>query len=291
MQPAAPPGTARAVAGAAATVLAAALLCLPTVRDAEPPTPPTGQEAAARAASLGVTVWPGAASPDHDVAVDIEPVPPAPAAPAQAPLPTATAAPARVPVQHAPAPPTLERRARAALEALDYPWPELGFDIHFAARGDSAHLGFIDPQARTITVLVRPEQSDLSLRATVAHEIGHAVDIVTGSDEQRARYRQLRGLSPATPWWPCDLCSDYRSGAGDWAEVFAYWLVGPGDFRSELAGPPDDRALQDIAELFTPPSARVPAGSEPQPAKEQNRSPRPSSSPSPSSRPVLPDLP
>ena len=276
----------RTVAGAAATVLAAALLCLPAVRDAQPSAPAT--DAVGRAASLGVAVWPGVPAAPAPVPVADVPAPPAPVGPAVAAAPPPLPVAAPVPVQHRPAGADLERRARAALAALDYPWPELGFDIHFAARGDSAHLGFVDPQARQITVLVRPEQSDLSLRATVAHEIGHAVDIVTGSREQRARYLQLRGLSPTTPWWPCDLCSDYRTGAGDWAEVFAYWLVGPGDFRSELAGPPDDASLRQIAELFTPPSART-AGTTPAAAAASSSEPSPEPSRSP--RPILPGLP
>ncbi|HWH30322.1 MAG TPA: hypothetical protein VNU26_15450, partial [Mycobacteriales bacterium] len=150
----APRRPARAVAGAAATVLAAALLCLPAVRQAVPTAAQPGDTAAARAASLGVAVWPGASVPEQELPVDVAAAAPAPVAPAPLPAPGPVAAPAPRPVQHPAAPPSLERRARAALAALDYPWPELGFDIHFAARGDSAHLGFVDPQARQITVLV-----------------------------------------------------------------------------------------------------------------------------------------
>jgi hypothetical protein len=51
-------------------------------------------------------------------------------------------------------------------------------------------------------------------------------------------------------WYGCDGCTDYRSPAGDWAEVFAYWLAGPGDFRSQMGPPPDAAHMALIAQLY-----------------------------------------
>lgn len=269
----------RLVGSASTVVLAVGLLSLPSVRAVDP-----------APASTATTV---AREPALPALSDVVAPPTDPGVPlAEAVLPDAATAPAPdvvspvlapvPPAPPAPVPPALEQRALSALSALDYPWRELGYDLRFQLHRGGRLLGLTDPRTRTITVFVRPTQSEQSLRVTLAHEIGHALDLETGGSEQRARYLELRGLPADTPWFPCDGCSDDASGAGDWAEVFAYWLAGAGDFRSRLAGPPDDEALTRITELFAPPAQRAPdrrapvqaEPSEP-PAPEPSRSPRP----------------
>lgn len=272
--------TERGVALAVATVLAGGLLAVPALRAPEPRAPRQAVAAAVEVdAELPVhDAMPGAAPADDAVPLVEETMPSVPAArdePATVPPPVPPR-PLRKPA------PALEERAYAALGGLDYPWQELGYDIRFQAYDDGGLIGLTDPHARTITVFVREQQSDHSLRVTIAHEIAHALDFETGNDAQRRGYLERRDLAASTPWFPCARCSDYASGAGDWAEVFAYWLAGPGDFRSELAGPPSGETLEQLVPLFAPPSQRQRAVA---------AEPSPSPSPSPTRRPLIPDLP
>lgn len=147
------------------------------------------------------------------------------------------------------------RRGQAALASLDWPWQELFFDVEFAPyRG--RFLGLTDAGTRTITVFVRRGQPEGDLRTTIAHELGHALDAVTGTPEMRDAYLRLRGVDPATPWYPCDRCDDLRSPAGDFAETFARWLVGPAYARRTLAPPPDAEQLEALDYFFRPLSER-----------------------------------
>lgn len=214
-----------------------------------------------------------------------------PAAPPPAPVEAAQAVPPAQGRAGAPAAGTTaavpvgsaEQRGREALATLDYPWRELGYEIRFAAHRGGHVLGLADPQARVLTVYVREQQSTQSLRATIAHEIGHALDHVTGDDAQRARYREVRGLPAGSPWYPCGGCPDYASPAGDFAEVFTYAVAGPGDFRSRLGPPPSAAQLRDLAPLFAPPSQR--------PARPAASVSSASPTPSPSRSQLLPLVP
>lgn len=278
-----PPGSGL-VAGAAALVLAVGLLSVPSVAGHRAAAP-VSSVAVGRAAARPLPVTGEVVAP-LEAPADVVGAPPQPVPVAPADLAAATAEAVRAgtpPAAPAPVPAALEERALGALSALDFPWQELGYDLRFRLYRGGKLLGLTDARTRTITLFVRPSQSDTSLRVTLAHEIGHALDAETGTDQQRARYLELRGLPADTPWYPCDGCSDVASGAGDWAEVFAVWLAGAGDFRSELAGPPDDATLARISALFAPPSQRArPAAATPAP--QDSPAPRPSRSP----RPLLP---
>jgi hypothetical protein len=142
-----------------------------------------------------------------------------------------------------------------ALAALDWPWQELVFDVRFRPyRG--RFLGLTDASTRTITVYVKRGQSEGDLRTTIAHELGHALDAVTGTEETRAAYREARGIAADVPWYPCDRCEDLRSPAGDFAETFARWLVGPEHVRATRWPAPDATELEQLGYLFAPLSAR-----------------------------------
>lgn len=162
---------------------------------------------------------------------------------------------------------TVAQRGAAALASLAFPYRDLGYRVVFTA-GRSGELGVTNSRDRRITIFVRPGQTDLSLRATLAHELGHALDFRYGSEDRHRRYREIRGL-PGGQWYPCSRCDDFASPAGDFAEVFAASLVGTGDFRSRLAGPPSPTQLRALAELLTIP--RTPAtaevGAQEQPAE------------------------
>lgn len=147
---------------------------------------------------------------------------------------------------------TLAQRRDRLVDAVPYSWRSVGFTVVFAGPRPGL-LGLTDPDDRTITVFVRRGQSDRSLLDTIGHELGHAVDVTHGTRARRAEYLRLRGLPASTPWWPCASCSDYASGAGDFAEVFAVWVVGSQSFSSELAGRPSAARLAALRHLFVGP--------------------------------------
>ena len=255
-----------AVAGAA--VLLASLQSLPPVVHPAPDAaaPSTTLQALLAGQSADVVPPPPPAPVPAPAAVPptapppVAPPPVPPPVPPPAPPPPAAVAP---PQQIAPPPRAPERasrsarddRAEQALASIEYPWPELGYEVRFEPFS-GRYLGMTDNDARTITVYVQRQDTVQSLRVTLAHELGHALDHLTGSDEQRARYREVRGIAPDAPWYGCDRCDDYDTPAGDFAEVFAVWLVGASDYRSRMGPPPDQHQLEQLAPLFAPPSAR-----------------------------------
>lgn len=147
-----------------------------------------------------------------------------------------------------------ESVGQAALAMIDYPLEPLGWTVSFLP-GRSGYLGLAIGPERRIEIYVRPSHGVTDVAHTLAHEIGHAVDLTYGSNYRRAEYRRMRGFSPDVTWFGCDECSDYATPAGDFAEVFEYWLLGGGDYRSQLAGPPDDVRLEHISTLFVEPFA------------------------------------
>ena len=141
-----------------------------------------------------------------------------------------------------------------ALELIDYPWRDLGWEIVFLP-GRPGYLGLAIGEERRIEIFVRPDHDVNEVAHTLAHELGHAVDITWGSDYRRGEYRRLRGFGPKPTWFGCDECSDYATPAGDFAEVFEYWLLGGGDYRSQLASPPGAEHLGVMTHLFVKPFA------------------------------------
>lgn len=254
-------------AGAAGAVLLAGVLSVPAVggtvasavQEGSPPEVVQTQPGSSPQPSPTAAVDPGAAAR--------EVVPPM--------VPAARRFPAQRPSVRAPL--GVQERGHAVLAALDYPWQELGYTIRFLPWTGGPLLGQTTYGNQQITIFVRPEQGEASLRATVGHELGHALDALTGTAAQRSRYLQIRGIQTDRTWFPCEGCEDFGSPAGDWAEVFAVWLFGPGDFRGTLASPPDAAGLRSLAPLFAPPSARQPV-----PTSSAPSSARPSPEPSPS---------
>jgi hypothetical protein len=100
-----------------------------------------------------------------------------------------------------------------------------------------------------ITVFVRPTDTAPLVAVSIAHELGHLIDWRYLTDADRQAWLQERGR-PDAAWWTCDSCSDYRFGSGDFAETFAAWVVGPFDYRSQLAPLPDSAQLARLAHFF-----------------------------------------
>jgi hypothetical protein len=137
-----------------------------------------------------------------------------------------------------------------ALELIDYPWRRLGWPVHFLEPRDGL-LGLTRVEAEVVEIYVRPGQPAASVAAVLAHEIAHVVDLTYYSQHSRDRWLELRNMPGGTPWWPCADCTDFDTGAGDFAETFAHWLV-PGHWRGQLAGPPTPDELDRLRLLLNP---------------------------------------
>jgi streptogramin lyase len=162
------------------------------------------------------------------------PAPPAPAPVTAQPQP-AQPAPASQPAAKHPAT-TVTELGRRALALVSYRWQRLGYRIVFAP----ARLGVraeTDTARRKITVYVRLTDSPVRIAHDIAHEVGHAYDARFFHARERHAYLVLRHRSGAR-WWPKRVASDYATGAGDFAEVFALCHSSSREFRSILAPKP-----------------------------------------------------
>jgi hypothetical protein len=62
---------------------------------------------------------------------------------------------------------------------------------------------------------------------------------------------EARGIRPNTPWFGCNGCSDFNTPAGDFAETFAYLLLGPGNFSGKIASAPTGEQAVSLKTFFT----------------------------------------
>jgi hypothetical protein len=90
-----------------------------------------------------------------------------------------------------------------------------------------------------VEVFVRGGDTPEVLAHVIAHELGHAVDVTYLNDAQRAAWLSARGVGRGAVWFPGQSgVSDFATGAGDFAESFA-WVHGPvGHWSGELGPPP-----------------------------------------------------
>jgi hypothetical protein len=114
---------------------------------------------------------------------------------------------------------------------------QLGYTLHVAGPVRGLR-GQTDPNRRTITLFIAAGEAPFMVAHDLAHELGHAYDAERLTAAERAAYLRARG-APRAPWLP-DGASDYRSGAGDFAEVFALCHAASPVFRSRLAGRPEN---------------------------------------------------
>lgn len=164
--------------------------------------------------------------------------------------PRTVAKPVVVPIAHVRAvTETPHQRGQRLLASLHYDWKRLGYRIVFLPE-KRGYLGFTDGKVKLVTIYVRTRESDLVLAHSIAHELGHVLDFTHGTPAKRAAYLSLRGINPTTAWFGCSGCTDYATPAGDWAEVFAYWLAGPGDFRSQMGQAPNKAQVAAISQLY-----------------------------------------
>ncbi len=133
-------------------------------------------------------------------------------------------------------PAQLRAAGRRAAALVSYRWQGLGYRLSFAP-GKRGLRGQTDRDARTITVYLAKNDTPHRVAHDIAHELGHAVDDRLLTPADRRSYLRLRGR-PGTAWWPGGKRSDYESGAGDFAEVFALCHAASPEFRSRLAPRP-----------------------------------------------------
>ncbi len=131
---------------------------------------------------------------------------------------------------------------------LPFDWQELlpGWKIIYAGENPSFR-GLTYPYEKTIEMFVRPGDTPESVAGILAHELAHAFDVDYLNDDGRAEWLRARNIDDA-PWWPDAYARDFQSGAGDFAESFAYWAVGDRS-SSELGGTPTASQI-DLIESF-----------------------------------------
>lgn len=143
----------------------------------------------------------------------------------------------------------------ASLSLLRFDWAARlpGWELRFL-EGRPGVRGLTHSRRRLIEIFVRPGDSPAGLAHVVAHELGHAVDLTLLSPLERDLWRQGRGQGPGTVWFPsAPGQSDFATGAGDFAEAFA-WLHGPGGQWSGELGPPPSAAQAVLMAVLVDPS-------------------------------------
>ena len=138
------------------------------------------------------------------------------------------------------------QRLGAEAEALlPFDWEAIlpGWEINYLG-SDDRFRGLTYPYDKSIDMFVRDSDTAESLAGILAHELAHAIDVEHFGDGERNDWRDARDLGEA-PWWPDAYAGDFATGAGDFAESFAYWALGDNS-SSELGGNPTDEQLQLI---------------------------------------------
>jgi hypothetical protein len=137
----------------------------------------------------------------------------------------------------------------AALGRIGYPWRDRlpAWSVRFLP-GRPGLLGGTWTYEQRIEVYVREGQSVDDVAFTLAHELGHAVDVAVMTEADRQRWMRERAIADTVPWWVESGATDFSSGSGDWAEAFAVWQVG-GQSHSRVAPAPSPVDLALVAEL------------------------------------------
>ncbi len=139
-----------------------------------------------------------------------------------------------------------------ALTLITYDWqrrlPEWRIDF---VEGDTRIAGYTWSHERRIEVFIRGDATPAGVARILAHELGHAVDVTYNSSDERLTWLEQRNAEPDTPWWPSSGAADFETGAGDFAESFAVWLIGPDDYRSRVAPAPTQTDLALLERLAT----------------------------------------
>ncbi len=203
----------------------------------------------ASAGSPSTTVAQARTAPPGSSSLLVPPPPPrGSGAPGSAPVPTLDRVGAEETTSTTPVDlPVHEAVGAEALTLISYPWRSVlpGWSVRFLP-GRPGYLGGTWTETKRVEVYVREGQSVEEIAFTLAHELGHAIDVTHFGDADRKRWASVRGFD--APWWAGSGVSDYASGSGDFAESFAVWQVG-GRSLSKLGGQPTAEQLAVLADL------------------------------------------
>jgi hypothetical protein len=125
-----------------------------------------------------------------------------------------------------------------ALPLISFDPRSLGHHIRVAPARPGVRAE-LDRRTRTITLFARASDPPHRWAHDLAHELGHAFDDLRMTAADRREYLSQRGR-PGAQWAAAPGASDYATGAGDFAEVFALCHAASPDFRSRLASRPED---------------------------------------------------
>jgi hypothetical protein len=145
-----------------------------------------------------------------------------------------------------PKPREFASRPKAVLSLIHYPWEQLGYEVIFLSPRPGFRAMTISDRHR-IEVYMRSGDEAIDLAYDLAHELGHAFDLENNNAERRTLWCNMRGIDPATPWFGCNRCPDYDTPAGDFAETFAFLLLGPGNYHSRMASQPKQDQIPQLA--------------------------------------------
>jgi len=139
---------------------------------------------------------------------------------------------------------------RDVLARIAFPWQEVlpGWRIEFLPER-KGYRGSTFPKQRLIQVYLRPGLSVDDYVHVTAHELGHAVDVTLLDAADHQRWNEARGRPADADWWVASGADDFSSGAGDWAECFAWWQMPRGRFYSRVGPVPSDAQLALMAAL------------------------------------------
>lgn len=130
--------------------------------------------------------------------------------------------------------------AAQAVSMIRFDWASRlpGWQVRFR-NGRPGYRGLTYPDSRVIEVYVRSSDTPSELAHVTAHELGHAVDVTHMGAAERASWLAARGYGSGTPWFAGSGASDFATGAGDFAESFAWSHAATGHWFGELGPPPN----------------------------------------------------
>jgi len=132
-----------------------------------------------------------------------------------------------------------------AEELLSFKWQEVlpGWTVEYLGPR-SGHRGLAFPYEQRVEIYVRDSDTAASLAVILSHELGHAVDVEYLTDADRFEWMRARGIDSQT-WWPYEYLTDFHTGAGDFAEAFAFRTSGDPS-TSQAAGPLTEAQLSMV---------------------------------------------
>lgn len=138
------------------------------------------------------------------------------------------------------------------LAEIAFPWQSVlpGWQIEFLPERPG-YRGSTFPKKKLIQIYERSGLTFADYVHVTAHEMGHAVDVTLLTDADHAQWNQARGRSADATWWADSGADDFSTGAGDWAECFAWSQLPSGRFYSRLGGAPNAAQLQAMAAIIT----------------------------------------